>query len=52
MALQTHHRLLNKFKMGSLHRQVAVLVPDEKLNCFEFGQKISKTKGDNFHPDQ
>ena len=25
--------------MGSLHRQVAVLVPDGKLNCFDFGQK-------------
>ena len=25
--------------MGSLHRQVAVLVPDEKPNCFDFGRK-------------
>ena len=32
--------------MRSLHRQVVVLVPDEKLNCFDFWQK----KTDNFHP--
>ena len=25
--------------MGSLHRQVALLVPDEKLNCFDFWRK-------------
>ena len=25
-----------KWLMGSLHRQVAVLVLDEKLNCFDF----------------
>ena len=37
--------------MGSLHRLVAVLVPDEKLNCFWFWQKkLFKTKRDYFHP--
>ena len=37
--------------MGSLHRQVAVVVQDEKLNCFDFGQKKNfKTKRDNFYP--
>ena len=37
--------------MGSLHRQVAVLVPDEKLNRFHsWCKKIFKTKRDSFHP--
>ena len=37
--------------MGSLHRQVAVLVPDEKVNCFDFGKKkLFKTKRDYFYP--
>ena len=30
--------------MGSHHRQVAILVPDEKLNCFDFGQKKFQNK--------
>ena len=43
--------LLDSVAMGSLHRQVAVLVPDKKLNCFDFGKKkLFKTKRDYFHP--
>ena len=36
--------------MGSFHCQVAVMVPDEKLNCFDFWHFFFKTKRDNFHP--
>ena len=31
--------------MGSHHRQVVILVPDDKLDCFGYGGKImSRTK--------
>ena len=37
--------------MESLHLQVAVLVADEKLNCFYFCPNFFfKTTRDNFHP--
>ena len=37
--------------MGSHHRQVVILVPDEKLNCFYFWQAIFfKAKRDSFYP--
>ena len=30
---------------------MAVLIPDEKVNCFDFlAKKIFKAKRDNFHP--
>ena len=32
--------IVQRFKdWTGLHRQAAVLDPDEKLNCFDFGQK-------------